>query len=58
MIVELFYPYELKRVIEDLRANDDLNEEALKTLNFSFHYVYFPIIIINFIRKESSNKSI
>ncbi len=33
MIAELFYPKELKGVIADLRAKDDLNEEALQRLN-------------------------
>ncbi|MGH1378507.1 MAG: hypothetical protein ACRBB3_06765 [Alphaproteobacteria bacterium] len=30
MIAELFYPKELKEIIADLRAKDNLNEEALK----------------------------
>ncbi len=33
MIAELFYPKELKDVIADLRAKDDLNEEALNQVN-------------------------
>lgn len=33
MIAELFYPKELKGIIVDLRAKDDLNEEALKRLD-------------------------
>lgn len=33
MIAELFYPKELKEIIADLRAEDDLNEEALKRLD-------------------------
>ncbi len=37
MIAELFYPKELKQIIADLRAKDDLNEDALK--NFD-SYVY------------------
>jgi len=32
MIAELFYPKELKQDIADLRAQDDLNEEAVKSL--------------------------
>ena len=32
-IAELFYPKELKQVIADLRAKDDLNEQALRLLN-------------------------
>ncbi|MGH1378969.1 MAG: hypothetical protein ACRBB3_09135 [Alphaproteobacteria bacterium] len=47
MIAELFYPYELKRVVRGLRKENDLNEEALKTLNFSFNYVYLPLLIFN-----------
>ncbi len=34
MITELFYPKELKTVIADLRAKDDLNEGAMKELNY------------------------
>ncbi len=33
IFAELFYPKELKEAIDDLRAKDDLNEDALKTLN-------------------------
>ncbi len=29
MIAKLFYPKELKEIIVDLRAKDDLNEDAL-----------------------------
>ncbi|PCJ98120.1 MAG: hypothetical protein COA45_08175 [Zetaproteobacteria bacterium] len=48
MIVELFYPSELKDVIEDLRANDDLNEEALRSLSSFVHkhilgYVFMAV---------------
>ena len=32
MIAELFYPKELKDIIADLRAKDDLNEEALNNV--------------------------
>ncbi len=32
MIAELFYPKELKDIIADLRAKDDLNEEALRQI--------------------------
>jgi hypothetical protein len=34
MIAEIFYPKELKDIIADLRAKDDLNEEALHFYNF------------------------
>ena len=34
MIEELFYPKELKEIIADLRAKNDLNEKPLKALNF------------------------
>ncbi len=33
MIAELFYPRELKEIIADLRAKDDLNAEALNRIN-------------------------
>lgn len=33
MIAELFYPKELKEIITDLRAKDDLNERALDRFN-------------------------
>lgn len=35
MIAEWFYPKELKEIIADLRAKDDLNEQALKVLEHS-----------------------
>lgn len=33
MIAELFYPKELREVIADLKAKDDLNEAALRRMN-------------------------
>lgn len=51
MIVELFYPRELKEIIADLRAKDDLNEKPLDILNnylglllmvFIFFYILRP----------------
>lgn len=33
MIAELFYPKELKEIITDLRADDNLNTDALKNVN-------------------------
>lgn len=33
MIVEFFYPRELKDIIAELRAKDDLNEEVIQNLN-------------------------
>lgn len=46
MIAELFYPKELKQVIADLRAKDDLNEEALKSLNTNVYLFYVPFVFI------------
>jgi len=46
MIAELFYPKELKQVIADLRAKDDLNEEALKHFNWPIHKVLWPIFLL------------
>lgn len=40
MLVELFYPKELKDVVEKLRVENDLNERALETLNAGI-YLYF-----------------
>lgn len=48
MIAELFYPKELKEIIADLRAEDDLNEEALR------HYdgvtkIYLLIVLVSIV---------
>ena len=40
VIAELFYPKELKDVIADLRAKGDLNEAALKRLEY---YVFYTL---------------
>lgn len=49
MIAELFYPKELKDIIADLRAKDDLNEEALKRLNnIPFVVFIFWLLVIAF----------
>jgi|GEM_PF-3291537 len=47
MIAELFYPKELKEVIADLRAKDDLNGEALRTLNWPIDVIIFPLFVVN-----------
>jgi len=46
MIAELFYPSDLKEIIADLRAKDDLNELALKTLNKTLNIIIFPMLIV------------
>ncbi len=47
MIAELFYPKELKKVIADLRAKDDLNEEALKSLNGYIIKRFFIVSLVS-----------
>lgn len=52
MIAEWFYPKELKEIIADLRAKDDLNEEALKALEHSpmvSSGVFLFIFIVSFL---------
>ena len=46
MIAELFYPKELKKTIADLRAKDDLNEEALRRVNHDIMKKYTVILCI------------
>lgn len=48
-IAELFYPEELKEIIADLRAKDDLNKLALKSLNFDLYTCYVLWLIGVFI---------
>ena len=48
MIAELFYPKELKEIIADLRAKDDLNEEALKNIDKAMTRQRFSMIIVSF----------
>ena len=47
MIAELFYPKELKDIIADLRAKDDLNEKPLKSLYWVVDFIYFPLFLIS-----------
>ncbi len=46
-IVELFYPKELKEIIADLCAKDDLNEAALKILNKNINLalIFWALIV-------------
>jgi hypothetical protein len=47
MIAELFYPKELKEVIKDLGIKGDLNEEAIKAINWHAGikaFIYIAII--------------
>lgn len=55
MIAELFYPRELKEIIADLRAKDDLNEEALDEIKKSIRFpiVFAFIIFLILIYKHS-----
>ena len=51
MIAELLYPKELKEIIADLRAKDDLNEKAISNLNRQVKvilllYLIFVLMII------------
>lgn len=48
-IAELFYPKELKEIVADLRAKDDLNELALKSLKFDLYTFYMLWLIGVFI---------
>ena len=43
MISTLFYPKELKDIIADLKAKDDLNEDALKSYRNAGLYQYWPV---------------
>ncbi len=47
MIAELFYPKELKKIIADLRAKDDLNEDALARMNdFIYKKVKITMVFV------------
>ena len=46
MIAELFYPRELKEIIADLRAKDDLNESALFEIDRQINMcIFFGILL-------------
>ena len=50
MLAELFYPKELKKIIADLRAENDLNEEAYSLLQYQIYLrlILMPLLAILF----------
>jgi len=46
MIAEIFYPNELKNIVQDLRVDDDLNEDALKTLNEQNNSMFIILLML------------
>lgn len=57
MIAELFYPKELKEIIAELRAKDDLNEKALDHLNDYPLLLLWAYILIYVFRLENNHLS-
>ncbi len=46
MIAELFYPKELKEIIRDLEAKNNLRREPLKKLNKELNYMFSQICLL------------
>jgi hypothetical protein len=55
MIAELFWPKEMRELVAKLRAEDKLNEQALKSYNGTVYISLFVFVLCSVLLFDSSN---